>query len=367
MRVRVVERLEAEIAVAPPGASGGGIRALKLTGSVRAKSDAAAAAAAASVAAPGASLSLCPCLRLSLAPSSPGAPAQIVEAAVNTASLDAEPAPAPAPAADTGTGTGSGSGSGSGSGGEKLFVLRPKDPAAFARGDAALDLVRYRVAPSFRPLLVLARCLLALATQQQAEPPADGASTNSSSPSTSASSSSSSSSGSVRAKLRVEVDFNKALFLVGAGGGGAGAGGGGSLVLGAVEARVQLAPLLRALGGAAVAIEAVKSPRPHSLSGEGEARELVWTLTAADVPLTTATGSKLTLDALLVLQPPQASPQQAALCSSLPVKISLSLPQQLLSGAVVSCSSANTTGLSQSSCLLLLASTAEYTFVSVVP
>jgi len=168
--------------------------------------------------------------------------------------------------------------------GIKRFALTLNDGEALL---APADLVMYRTVPAFRPLLLLARCSLLIDSGSGTE---------------------------TRAKLRVELELNKNFFP--------------ARKLGNVEVKVLLTKLLKA-GGFSVAD--AKSPLPHTISG-ADKEVIGWALQDPDrKEMKMAFSSILLLhrpvDAIAELQPPP---------SSLPVRVSLILPEHLISSTQVS-------------------------------
>jgi hypothetical protein len=150
------------------------------------------------------------------------------------------------------------------------------------------DLVMYRTVPAFRPLLLLARCSL-LADSSS------GSETES------------------KAKLRVELELNKNFFP--------------ARKIANLEVKVLLTKLLK-VGGFSVA--EAKSPLPHTLSG-AEREVIGWVLQNPD-----RKEMKMTFEAILLLRRSvDAISELQPSPSSLPVRVSLVLPEHLISATEV--------------------------------
>ena len=165
--------------------------------------------------------------------------------------------------------------------GIKRFALTLNDGEALL---APADLVMYRTVPAFRPLLLLARCSLLIDSGSGTE---------------------------TRAKLRVELELNKNFFP--------------ARKLGNVEVKVLLTKLLKA-GGFSVAD--AKSPLPHTISG-ADKEVIGWALQEGNM--------KMAFEAILLLRRPvDAIAELLPPPSSLPVRVSLILPEHLISSTQVS-------------------------------
>ena len=297
IKVKVTERLEAEVAV-----SSSRISSLRLSGTVRAKAD------------PGSAIFVADglVLRMSI-DAAASSPAQLTDTACNTDAFEVQEEQHKAVLCKG-----------------KVFVLQFKDATAFLSGGAPLDLSRYRLTPTFRPLLVLTRSKLAAQTGSD-EPGTTG------------------SGGTItRVKLRVEVEFNKNFFS-----------GLAPLVLGDLEVRVHLASLLVTTGHLAT-IDSIKSPRTHTLVGN----DLVWSLNPTDAAAVAAAaavqGKPVLFDALLVLQHSQpAKPDSVSTVpTALPVKVIIVLPSQLISRLSIRVESPP----AEEDCKAVFNSVAEYSF-----
>ena len=146
----------------------------------------------------------------------------------------------------------------------------------------------YRTVPAFRPLLLLARCSLLTDS-------GSGSETES------------------KAKLRVELELNKYFFP--------------ARKIANLEVKVLLTKLLK-VGGFSVA--EAKSPLPHTLSG-AEQEVIGWALQNPD-----RKEMKMTFEAILLLRRSvDAMTELQPSPSSLPVRVSLVLPEHLISATEV--------------------------------
>lgn len=178
---------------------------------------------------------------------------------------------------------------------KKIFSLSSRYVPEFLNGLSPLDLVKYRLAPSFRPLLILTRCMLISMVDSGGS--------------------------SAKTKLRVEIELNKKFF--------------GTEMLserrndgslcrcGTIEITVHLANLLQAQ----LLVDEIKSSRVHSYLLE--AHTICWKLSTSDF-----CNNKISLEALLRLariEQDVVPLETGSLPSSLPVKIGISLPEHIIS------------------------------------